>query len=163
MNLNKQIVELIKAMNPSVDDINSLISDLMDYAKEIDVASILKAMPKTIKALRTRTNSAKAVSAVKSAASAAVKVVVSTGFTVSSVGAATKGTRAKAVNVSTPEQKLNVMVSNMRRYLFNINVNSTLAEETIDEHLKSLPVVAVVNYVKSKRRANWKYAPIQLK
>lgn len=72
------------------------------------------------------------------------------------------GTRGPKQRTSTPKEKLDVMVSNLRRWFYHQpNVDANLAERLIDIKLKELNAREDYNYTKSKRREPKNgYAPL---
>jgi hypothetical protein len=62
------------------------------------------------------------------------------------------GTKSAKTKNKTPKEKLDVLVSNLRRYFYwQPNVDATLAEQLIDLKLKEIKAEELFGYKKSKR------------
>lgn len=70
------------------------------------------------------------------------------------------GTKASPQNATSVKQRLNVLVSNLRRYFYHQpDIDDEKAERIIDTKLATIPEAS--GYTKSTRRKNWVYAPIK--
>jgi hypothetical protein len=136
-----------------------LFTGRKETVKEDD---LLKLMPTSIYIKAQRKSRAKNINATVSETydEMVESIAISTGVSirVESKG----GTKSPKAKAKTPKEKLDVLVSNLRRYFFwQPDVNAELAEQLIDLKLKEIKAEELYNYSKSNRREPKNgYAPL---
>jgi hypothetical protein len=122
--------------------------------------NLLSYIPKTIKFESTRANTGQNTGNAKGANLTPKEDYLSTGVSFKSEKGKGSGTKSAPQKATTLKQRLNVFVSNLRRYFYHqSNIDDKKAEEIIDAKLASMP--ETIGYTKSQRREGWVYAPLK--
>jgi hypothetical protein len=134
----------------------------LEEEKRLNEEKMLKLIPTVIHIEAQRKNSARDINATVSETydEMVESIAISTGVSIRIESKS--GTKSPKSKNTTPTQKLNVLVSNLRRYFYwQPNVNSELAEQLIDLKLKEIKAKELHDYSKSNRREPKNgYAPL---